>query len=95
MGLYSTSAVYNLHIKVAARFKENLEKLAELDIRPPLPPPPPQKKIHRGSHMHAHVLLNLSNKLRKRDQKQGFAKHFIASSLILGHLDYFGIKFLQ
>ena len=27
--------------------------------------------------MHAHVLLNLSNKLRKRDKKQGFAKHFI------------------
>ena len=70
--------LYIIYItKLQQGLRKILKKLAELDIRPPSHPHPhPQKKIHRGSYMHAHVLLNLSSKLRKRDQKQCFAKVF-------------------
>ena len=36
--------------------------------------------IYKGSYMSTDVLLNLLNKLRKRDKMRGYAKHLIAYS---------------
>ena len=41
-------------------------------------------KLHSGSYMSAHVVLNLLNKLRKRDKKRGyllFATSFMTSMI--------------
>ena len=32
-----------------------------------------RKKIHRGSYMSAHILMNLLNELRKSDKMQGLS----------------------
>ena len=36
--------------------------------------------LHRGTYMSAHVLLNLLNKLGKRDKNARLAEHFISFS---------------
>ena len=46
----------------------------------------PCQGIHRGSYMSAHVLLNLLNELRKRDQMQGLPSIL---SLLRNKLDKF------
>ena len=41
---------------------------------------PGPKVINRGSYMRAHVLLNLLNKLGKRDKNARLPEHFISFS---------------
>ena len=33
--------------------------------------------VNRGSYLRAHVLLNLFNKLKKKNKMRGFAEHLI------------------
>ena len=70
--VYSTHQ--NLYVYTVFSQNSNLEKKVLLSIC-----------LHRGSYMSAHVLLNLLNKLRKRDKMQGLLiilSFFFATSLI-------------